>query len=51
MGIFNKIHDEIHWAELKNAVSRLTRMVVWLLELSAWMLAPEAVRNTSGTRA
>jgi hypothetical protein len=49
VGIFNKIHDEIYWVELKNAVSRLTRTLLWLLELSAWMLAQEAARNTSGT--
>jgi hypothetical protein len=36
--ILNEIHDEIHLVELKNAVPRLTRIFLWLMELSAWVL-------------
>jgi hypothetical protein len=37
--VLNEIRDEIHLAELKNAVSQLTGVFVWLMELSAWVLA------------
>jgi hypothetical protein len=44
-------HDDIHWAELKSVVSRLSRMFLWFLEMECLdggsRGSPENVRNGS----